>query len=222
MQERPITGPELQEWLASPVHHAAEKAARALVEQGFETIVSPRQDASGAWGVSIFVLPPARRDAICPLCTIACNEPMECMGTLGHPKVGTRFELVTDVDRFDSFIAPKGMRGTLIPTQNGPEDIYLLMDDHVDGCEDWQNELIWIDDHETAAAVEELRLIHEPPKCMGAQGVKGEAICEGPNVALYFCQPIDEKAAFYAHYCEDCAALAHDENKVEKVAEIVL
>ena len=60
---------------------------------------------------------------------------------------GQRVRLKRDVDRYPSFIAKKGMEGTVVAIP-GPDDMNLAvkMDDHIDGAEEWDNEVHWIED----------------------------------------------------------------------------
>jgi hypothetical protein len=66
-----------------------------------------------------------------------------------RPPVGTRVRLTQYADRFPHFIADKGAVGTVTV-----DDEYLYavkMDDRLDGCEEWGNEVTWLpedDDHE--------------------------------------------------------------------------
>jgi hypothetical protein len=61
-------------------------------------------------------------------------------------KIGTRVELKRDVDRWPSFgIVKKGKKGTVVA--NTRNEIYVKMDDYIDGAEEWNNCIIWyIDD----------------------------------------------------------------------------
>lgn len=56
-------------------------------------------------------------------------------------KVGDRVELARDVDRFPHFLAPKGLTGVVSSL-----DEYVItvrLDEHLDGAEDWENEICW-------------------------------------------------------------------------------
>jgi hypothetical protein len=56
--------------------------------------------------------------------------------------VGDRITLIDEVDRFPHFIASKGAKGTVEFTE--ADTICISMDDHIDGCEEWDNEIVWI------------------------------------------------------------------------------
>lgn len=58
--------------------------------------------------------------------------------------IGTRVRLRHDVDRYPHFIALKGMLGTVAIVQSGL--IGVRLDEHLDGAEDWDNEVHWFDD----------------------------------------------------------------------------
>ena len=55
--------------------------------------------------------------------------------------VGTRVELVRDVDRFPHFIAPKGAQGEVVYADE--HTISVRMDELVPGAEEWDNEVCW-------------------------------------------------------------------------------
>lgn len=65
-----------------------------------------------------------------------------CHTPLSDLKVGDRICLVDYVERYPNFIADPGMTGT-ITTIDGFE-IWAKMDKHIDGCEEWDNEILWI------------------------------------------------------------------------------
>lgn len=55
---------------------------------------------------------------------------------------GYQFTLRRDVDRFPDFVARKGMTGTVVSVlQDGT--IAARMDQHLDGAEEWDNEIWW-------------------------------------------------------------------------------
>lgn len=54
---------------------------------------------------------------------------------------GYRFALNQDVDRFPDFIARQGMTGTVKLVDD--HGIWARMDQHIAGCEQWDNELHW-------------------------------------------------------------------------------
>jgi len=55
--------------------------------------------------------------------------------------IGTRLRLTRNVERFPHFIAPKGATGTVTDVTDG--NISVLMDDHLAGAEEWDNEIVW-------------------------------------------------------------------------------
>jgi len=60
--------------------------------------------------------------------------------------VGDRVALTRDVERFPSFVAYEGMRGT-IKLMDAKAGVFSVeMDDHIDGCEEWENCIDWHDD----------------------------------------------------------------------------
>lgn len=67
-----------------------------------------------------------------------------------RPPVGARVRLTEDAERFPHFIADKGAVGTV--TMDDDHLYAVKMDEHLDGCEEWDNEVCWIpedDDHAT-------------------------------------------------------------------------
>ena len=58
-----------------------------------------------------------------------------------HLAVGTRVRLTNAVDRYPHFIAPQGATGTLVTSAPGVVAMYL--DEHLDGAEEWGNEVRW-------------------------------------------------------------------------------
>lgn len=59
-------------------------------------------------------------------------------------KVGQRFKLVRDVERFPHFTAEKGNTGTVIDVTR--DCITGKMDKPIPGAEDWDNEIQWFND----------------------------------------------------------------------------
>lgn len=57
---------------------------------------------------------------------------------------GRRVRLRHDVSRFPHFIVDKGAEGVVVDIH--PDWVRVLMDKHIPGAEDWDNELIWFDD----------------------------------------------------------------------------
>lgn len=98
----------------------------------------------------------------------ACNErlfdvfadPYEAalmmMETGGRPVEGTRVRLRRDVDRYPFFIAPEGATGTVV--ECSCDALLVKMDEHIDGCEEWDNEIMWTEDS-LSYALEDLAVI---------------------------------------------------------------
>ena len=55
--------------------------------------------------------------------------------------IGTRVRLTHSVDRFPHFIAPQGAQGTLVISE--PAVVAVRLDEHLDGAEEWDNEVCW-------------------------------------------------------------------------------
>lgn len=67
---------------------------------------------------------------------------------------GDRVELTEYVDRFPFFCAAPGTQGTV--TESSDSLLIVRMDEHIDGCEEWDNELIFNlpdDEEELSASV---------------------------------------------------------------------
>ena len=58
-----------------------------------------------------------------------------------HVRPGYRFRLRRDVDRFPDFLVRKGATGTVISARSGA--VVALMDDVIQGAEEWENHVIW-------------------------------------------------------------------------------
>jgi hypothetical protein len=59
-------------------------------------------------------------------------------------RVGTRVRLRHDVWRYPHFIAPMGATGTVVGHEDSqPWTVAVRMDEHLDGAEDWDNEVHW-------------------------------------------------------------------------------
>jgi hypothetical protein len=57
-------------------------------------------------------------------------------------KVGARYRLKQDVERFPFFIARAGMTGSVI--YDDGNEVLLRMDELLDGAEEWDNYIQWI------------------------------------------------------------------------------
>jgi hypothetical protein len=55
---------------------------------------------------------------------------------------GYRFVLKDDVDRFPYFVAKQGMTGTVTDVELDGT-IIALMDQHIDGADEWENHIWW-------------------------------------------------------------------------------
>ena len=71
----------------------------------------------------------------------------ETMASGNAPRIATgdRVRLTGDVERYPHFIAKKGMTGIVLDTDASdyPEAIAVKLDQHLDGCEEWDNTLLW-------------------------------------------------------------------------------
>ena len=61
---------------------------------------------------------------------------------------GDKVRLTVDVERFPHFIARKGLTGVVVETgaSDWPKSIAVKMDEPLDGCEEWDNHIIWQDE----------------------------------------------------------------------------
>ena len=61
---------------------------------------------------------------------------------------GDKVRLTVDVERYPHFIARKGMTGIVLDTHTSdyPSAIAVKLDQHLDGCEEWDNTLLWQDE----------------------------------------------------------------------------
>lgn len=66
---------------------------------------------------------------------VAANLPSNSL------KVGDRVKLTRTIDRYPHFIAHDGLTGTV--TEVGREIVSVKMDEHLDGAEEWANEIHW-------------------------------------------------------------------------------
>jgi len=84
--------------------------------------------------------------------------PIECCGVCGSRSItvmrkkmtnpkdikeGVRIRLKHDVDRYPHFTAKAGMTGTIVRSVEGV--ISARMDKHIDGAEEWDNCIEWVD-----------------------------------------------------------------------------
>lgn len=61
--------------------------------------------------------------------------------TVSEFAVGDRVELVRLVDRLPDFLVEAGKTGTV--TCANEREVYVQMDDKIDGAEEWDNQIIW-------------------------------------------------------------------------------
>lgn len=59
--------------------------------------------------------------------------------------LGTRWRLRHDVDRYPDFVAPCGSVGKVVYA--GSDCIILDMEQHIKGCEPWDNTICWHEAH---------------------------------------------------------------------------
>ncbi len=62
-------------------------------------------------------------------------------------RVGSRIQLMRDVERFPHFIARKGARGTIVSFDK--HGASARMDDKLESCEEWGNCILWECNDET-------------------------------------------------------------------------
>lgn len=73
---------------------------------------------------------------------IPAHNQQETVSASVFPRVGDRFELTADVERFPDFIAKAGLRGRVIEIADFGR-IYGQMDEKLAGAEEWNNCVIW-------------------------------------------------------------------------------
>lgn len=77
------------------------------------------------------------------------------MTKLSELKLGDRLELLQGVDRYPDFAIPRGAKGTVTNLDGFDKTrahgcVWVTMDDHIPGCEEWDNQLalyIGLDDN---------------------------------------------------------------------------
>jgi hypothetical protein len=67
----------------------------------------------------------------------------------GRFDVGARVQLTRDVDRYPHFLAKAGMTGTVV--QNDRHALAVRMDAVLPGCEEWDNQILWVPEDGTDA-----------------------------------------------------------------------
>ncbi len=80
-----------------------------------------------------------------------------------HLTTGTRVRLIHDVDRYPHFIAPEGATGTVVDIGD-PMVFAVKLDVHIDGAEDWDNEIHWSNDDLEGSSIDAAltAIEHEP------------------------------------------------------------
>lgn len=56
-------------------------------------------------------------------------------------QIGTQIMLRRSIDRFPHFVAESGSTGTVL--EFSAEYIRVKMDEPIEGCEEWDNEIVW-------------------------------------------------------------------------------
>jgi hypothetical protein len=61
---------------------------------------------------------------------------------------GDRIRLTMDVDRYPHFVAKEGLTGIVLDVNpnDWPKTIAVQMDEPLEGCEEWDNCVLWSDD----------------------------------------------------------------------------
>lgn len=57
--------------------------------------------------------------------------------------IGKRVRLRRDVERYPDFIAWKGMTGIVEELQPNDTHLAVAMDERIEGCEYWENKVLW-------------------------------------------------------------------------------
>jgi len=68
-------------------------------------------------------------------------------------EIGQRVRLRRNVERFPHFIAGAGLTGTVSYVDAAM--VGVKMDEHIDGCEEWDNEVMWYAPHPSLARADE-------------------------------------------------------------------
>lgn len=78
--------------------------------------------------------------------------------------IGQRVRTTQQVDKYPDFIVPVGAEGVVVAVPDSDNAlISVKMDEPVDGCEPWDNE-VWFDDEDMMYPAEEfLEVIHPAP-----------------------------------------------------------
>lgn len=71
--------------------------------------------------------------------------------------VGKRVRLRRDVERYPDFIAWQGMTGVVEELQPNDTCLAVAMDERIDGCEYWENKVLWDNQKEFIKDVEFIR-----------------------------------------------------------------
>jgi hypothetical protein len=102
---------------------------------------------------------------------------------MSRPAIGSRVELVADVERYPHFIAPAGATGVVVDLGDPGIVLAVRLDEPLAGAEDWRNEVHWHDgDAElNDMSVDEylalyVREVEAPPAPTSADFVRHDAI----------------------------------------------
>jgi len=68
-------------------------------------------------------------------------------------QVGQRVRLRRNVERYPHFIAGAGLTGTVSYVDAAM--VGVKMDEHIDGCEEWDNEVMWYAAHVSMPGVDD-------------------------------------------------------------------
>ena len=76
------------------------------------------------------------------------KETVAASGNAPRIATGDRVRLTVDVERYPHFIARKGMTGIVLDTNASdyPQAIAVKLDEHLEGCGEWDNTLLWEDE----------------------------------------------------------------------------
>jgi hypothetical protein len=119
-------------------------------------IVQHAQDAF--WQVVVRHFPYATTGDLSPLTTLHFDEATEVAvrewvrynATTQHDdvKIGYRFKLFREVDRFPDFKVGAGLTGTV--TLADDSGVWARMDEHIPGTQEWDNHIHWEDPYDFA------------------------------------------------------------------------
>jgi hypothetical protein len=84
------------------------------------------------------------------------TEPITTLENVPPIEVGGRVELIVDEEKWNSFVAAAGSVGTIakVHLEPGQQEVSVLMDKYIPGCEEWGNHVIMTADE---AALSDMR-----------------------------------------------------------------